>query len=748
MRRTLAAAGGTLLIAAMLTSVATSSASGASIAPDRSASAISAATQALQQHGSAVKAATGDAYAAGRAVTDADGSAHVRYTRTHQGLRVYGGDFVIHTAPGGAFTGASSGLQAPLALSTTPKVAAADATATARKAFTGTITGVAAQELFIDASTGTGRLAWETTVAGWARDGVTPSKLHVITDALTGDLVGSFDEVETVIGTGNSMYSGTVAIDTTLTTPPNTYSLIDPSHGNNRTCSMGGGTGACTTMTDTPDNVWGNGLPSNPQTAGVDAHFGSAKTYDYFKNVHGRCGIFGACAGVTSRVHYSTNYVNAFWDGTQMTYGDGSGNVKPLTSLDVAGHEMSHGVTEALAGLVYSGESGGLNEATSDIFGNMVEFYAGVAADPGDYNVGEKIDIFGTGQPLRYMYNPPLDGSSHGCWSTSTNSVDVHYSSGVGNHFFFNLANGTGATPYGTSPICAGAPAVVGIGRNKAENIWYRALDVYFTSTTKYINTATPANTARAYTLQAAKDLYGNCSVEHKAVNAAWAAVNVPGSDGCSGPVAGSLLWLRADLGVTTSAGKVSAWADQSGTAHHATMVTAARQPTLVTGALNGLPVVRFGGAQSLNLANIAPTAFTIFVVGKNSLAAESFSMILGPGGSNPNNQLRWENGTQALVYGSNGLGTTTATIGNTRVYHDLIIRYDGATIRVYRDNALISSTAVSGASAWNINQIGAYYSSYFMTGDLAEIVAYSSALSDADRTTTANYLKTKYALP
>ncbi len=256
-------------------------------------------------------------------------------------------------------------------------------------------------------------------------------------------------------------------------------------------------------------------------------------TFDYFKNVHGRNGIFGNGAGVPSRVHYGNNYVNAFWDGAQMTYGDGAGNAKPLVSLDVAGHEMSHGVTENVVpgGLTYSGESGGLNEATSDIFGNMVEFYANTTDDPGDYAVGEKIDIRGNGSPLRYMYNPTLDGSSHGCWSSSTNGIDVHYSSGVANHFFFNLAEGSGATAYGTSPLCGTAPAVTGIGREKAEKIWFRALDSYFVSNTRYVNTATPSNTARAYSLAATADLYGFCGVEYKTVQAAWTSVNVAGPD-------------------------------------------------------------------------------------------------------------------------------------------------------------------------------------------------------------------------
>ncbi|GHJ43702.1 peptidase M4 [Catellatospora sp. TT07R-123] len=741
MRRTLAGAAGALLLAALLTPL---SAAASAAAPTGAPTLAATAGAALAQHLDVIHGTAAETYTVGRTIADPSGAGHVRYQRTYHGLRVYGGDLVVHTAPGGAFAGADTGLTAPLTLGVLPKVTASAAGASAAKAFTGTVTSVGSAELFVDASTPAApALAWETVVRGWARDGQTPSVLHVITDARTGAVRGSFDEIENVLGTGNSMYSGTVSIDTTLTSSsPVTYSLIDPSHGNGRVCSMGGGTGtSCTVMTDA-DNVWGNGSASNTQTAGVDAHFGAAKTYDYFKNVHSRCGIWGDCNGVVSRVHYGSNYVNAFWDGTQMTYGDGSSNLKPLTALDVAGHEMSHGVTEALAGLVYANESGGLNESTSDIFGNMVEFYAGVAADPGDYSVGEKIDIFGTGQPLRYMYNPPLDGASYGCWSSAVAGADPHYSSGVGNHFFFDLAEGTGATAYGTSPVCGSAPAVVGIGRAKAEKIWYRALDVYFVSSETYAQ-------ARTHTLAAAADLYGSCSTEYKAVHAAWAAVAVTGADPCvTGPTAGSLVWLRADAGVTSSAGKVSNWADQSGTGHHASMTVAARQPSLVSSVVNGKPVIRFGGSQSLSLVTINPTAFTVFVVGKNSNPAESYSMILGPGGNNANNQLRWESGTKSLVYGSNGLGTTTSTIGNTRVFHDLVIRYDGSTLKVYRDGTLYSSTAVAASGGWSINQIGAYYSSSFMLGDLAELLVYPSALSDTDRTTNQNYLKSKYALP
>jgi Zn-dependent metalloprotease len=522
---------GIILLAGSGIAVTATSASAAP-PPTPSPSLLADAGAALRDHATAIKGSALDKYAVYSSKKDARGNGVVRYTRTYQGLRVSGGDLVIRVGPDGRFSGSSVGLAKPLTLSTTPKVSAAKAQAAARKAFSGKVTATGTAELFVDAGNGSPVLAWETVVDGWAKDGQTPSKLHVITDATTGAVRGSFDEIETVDGTGNSLYSGPVTVGTTLS--GSAYSLIDPDRGNGRTCDLNNGTSTCTTFTDA-DNVWGTGTTADRASAAIDAHFGAAATFDYFKNVHGRNGIFGTGAGVPSRVHYGNAYVNAFWDGAQMTYGDGTGNAKPLVALDVAGHEMSHGVTENVVpgGLTYSGESGGLNEATSDIFGTMVEFYANTTSDPGDYDIGEKIDIRGTGAPLRYMYNPALDGISQGCWSTSTNGVDVHYSSGVANHFFFNLAEGTGATAYGTSPICGPADPVTGIGREKAEKIWFRALDTYFVSNTRYVSTATPSNTARAYSLSAAADLYGLCGTEYKAVQAAWSAVNVAGSDYC-----------------------------------------------------------------------------------------------------------------------------------------------------------------------------------------------------------------------
>ncbi|GAB3827088.1 M4 family metallopeptidase [Dactylosporangium cerinum] len=688
MKRSIAAASALLLTGGMLAAVA----SPASASPSPSS---------LQAHRAEIRAADSEAYTVTSSKKDANGASHTRYARTYHGLRVYGGDFVVHAAADGTFAGTSVGLHAPLTLGTTAAVSKTAGAAKAKSAFQGSITAVGSPELFVDASDGTGVLAYETVISGWLADGQTPSKLHVITDANSNAVRGAFDEIETVNGTGNSIYSGTVTIDTTLS--GSTYQMIDPSHGNGRTCDMNNGTSTCTTFTDA-DNTWGTGANSNRQSAGVDAHFGAAKTFDYYKNVHGRNGIFGNGAGVPSRVHYGNAYVNAFWDGSQMTYGDGSGNNRPLVALDVAGHEMSHGVTEALAGLVYSGESGGLNEATSDIFGSMVEFYAAAPSDPGDYQIGEKININGNNTPLRYMYNPTLDGSSHGCWSTTTKNVDVHYSSGVANHFFFDLAEGTGATSFGTSPVCGSAPAVVGIGRAKAEKIWYRALDVYFTSNTSYVNTSNPANTARAYTLRAATDLHGTCSAEYKAVQAAWTAVNVAGNDAAC-PTGNDF-----SLAASPASGSVNPGSSVTSTvtatltngAAQTVALTASGLPSGATASFSPASINSAGGTSTLTIATSASTpsgtyAVTITGTGASSTRTTTFSLTVNgaPGctGTNGNDVAIPDNTTVTSTITISGCARNASATSSVNV----------TIIHTYKGDLVVDVVAPDG-SVYNLH--------------------------------------------
>ncbi|MFE0358557.1 M4 family metallopeptidase [Streptomyces nigra] len=456
-------------------------------------------------------------------VKDADGTTHTRYERTYAGLPVLGGDLVVHDKSGR--TTVTRAGKATLALNTlSPKITKSAAAGTALAASKKTEVKGAETEraprLVVWAGAGKPVLAWETVVEGVQKDG-TPSELQVVTDAATGKQLLAAEKVHT--GSGKGQFVGDVEIGTTQS--GSTYQLVDLDRANQKTYDLNQGTSGTGTLFTDDNDVWGNGQPSDRQTAGVDVAYGAAATWDYFKDSYGRNGIRNDGVAAYSRAHYGNNYVNAFWQDSCfcMTYGDGSGNTHPLTALDVAAHEMSHGVTAATAGLVYSGESGGLNEATSDIFAAAVEFHEDLPADPGDYFVGEKIDINGDGTPLRYMDKPSKDGASKDNWSSTLGGIDVHYSSGPANHFFYLLSEGSGPkTVNGVdydSPTYDGQP-VTGIGIENAAAIWYRALTTYMTSTTNYAG-------ARTATLSAAADLFGAYSPTYLAVADAWAGINV-----------------------------------------------------------------------------------------------------------------------------------------------------------------------------------------------------------------------------
>ena len=471
-------------------------------------------------------------------ITDADGSTHVRYNRTFDGLRVIGGDLVSHRDKTGAVKSVSWNASLKLVVpSTTPKLslASAEAAGARNAALVQQTTTASTGELVVFVGGTTAALAYDVLTEGVRAD-QTPSRLHTVVDANTGSTLASFDEI--VNGTGNSIYSGTVTIGTTAGSP---YTMRDVV--GNYTTDLNGSTSSTasgTTFTDA-DDIWGNGAVSDRASAAVDAHYGAGKTFDYFKNVQGRNGIWDTGVGARSRVHYGNAYVNAFWDGTQMTYGDGAGNAKPLVELDVAGHEMAHGVTERTAALVYSGDAGGLNEANSDIFGTAVEWYANNASDTPDYLIGELININGNGTPLRYMDQPSRDGASKDCWSSTLGSLDPHYSSGPLNHWFYLASEGSGAKVINgvsyNSPTC-NASTVTGIGRAAAEKIWYRTLSTYLTSNSNYA-------AAREGAIKSAKDLYGATSAQCVGTAAAFAAIAVPaGTETCgtTPPPTGNLL--------------------------------------------------------------------------------------------------------------------------------------------------------------------------------------------------------------
>ncbi len=452
---------------------------------------------------------------------------HVRYNRLYAGLPVIGGDLIVTQTPQGE---PQTVIYASPDEIVVPSIDASVSASTARSA--------AARRSGLKAEAGSSVkvvyaaghrpvLAWQTTVTGAQTDG-TPIRDLVYADARTGRQLARLPQVMDASGIGRSLYSGRVRIQTVR--GPSKFRLTDPVRGRHKTYDANNSTRPrrFTLFTD-KDNVWGDGTSSNRKTAGVDAAYGAAKTWDMYKFRFGRTGIRNDGVGASSRVHFGHHYENAFWDDSCfcMTYGDGGNIFRPLTSLDVAGHEMSHGLTSATAGLNYWDDAGGLNEATSDVMGSMVEFSTANPNDPGDYYIGEKI-IRGGGY-LRRMDNPSLDGSSRNCWTPEVGDLDPHYSSGVGNHLFYLLGEGTGPKTIGgrrhNSTTCNGTD-LVGIGRSAAVAIWYRALTTYWTSTTTYPQAANGM-------VRAAKDLYGAGSSQCIATRNAWKGVDVTPTQTC-----------------------------------------------------------------------------------------------------------------------------------------------------------------------------------------------------------------------
>jgi hypothetical protein len=222
-----------------------------------------------------------------------------------------------------------------------------------------------------------------------------------------------------------------------------------------------------------------------------------------------------------STVHHSTNYVNAFWNGSQMVYGDGDGVQSGMLGrdLDVTVHELTHAVTSSESNLTYSNESGALNEGMSDIFAAVCESWTrSWSTDADVWKIGEDIWTPGTaGDALRYMANPTQDGSSKDYYPTryvgTSDNGGVHWNSGIANLAFKLLATG-GTHPRGVSTV-----NVTGVGVEVAARIFYKANVDLMTASTTFAQ-------AKTYTAQAASQL-GYSAAIVDSVNKAWEAVGV-----------------------------------------------------------------------------------------------------------------------------------------------------------------------------------------------------------------------------
>ncbi|WP_243399683.1 M4 family metallopeptidase [Arthrobacter glacialis] len=261
------------------------------------------------------------------------------------------------------------------------------------------------------------------------------------------------------------------------------------------------------------------GQPPVEDAAVNQAYDGSSATYEFYRDVYKRNSLDGVGLELVSSVHYGVGFDNAFWDGSQMVYGDGSGRIFQIggltRSLDVIAHELTHGITELTAGLVYSKQSGALNESFSDVFGSLVKQYSlKQSAAEADWMIGEGILVPALGAALRSMMNPGTAYSGDRQPGHMDDYVDlpdnndprndnggVHINSGIPNHAFALAATALGGKSW-----------------EKAGKIWYKVLTTRLRPNSQFDEAA-----------QATVDVAGSLfsSTEQDIVHNAWKEVGV-----------------------------------------------------------------------------------------------------------------------------------------------------------------------------------------------------------------------------
>ena len=348
------------------------------------------------------------------------------------------------------------------------------------------------------------------------------SRSWIYVDAISGEVIWKTDRIHDtdVPATAHTMYSGVQTITTDSFSGG--YRLRETARGSgiltydlNNDTDPANGVDFVNSTTD-----WAATTPAYDQYA-LDAHFGAEKTYDYYMNVHNRNSLDDNGFALISYVHLDQNYGNAYWDGSQMNYGDGDGSTfnHPLTTLDIAGHEITHGLTEHTANLVYQDESGALNESFSDIFGVTIDNYGSGVTGANLWRIGEQCTSSGNG--IRLMSNPGTFGDPDTYQGTNwvaaggADNGGVHTNSGVQNFWYYLMCSGgTGTNDNGASYN------VTGMSMADAANITFRNLTVYLGSNATY-------DDSRFYSIQAANDLFGACSPQVITTTNAWHAVGV-----------------------------------------------------------------------------------------------------------------------------------------------------------------------------------------------------------------------------
>lgn len=369
-----------------------------------------------------------------QAVTLPNGQQRIRYEQTWQGIPVWGQVLVADQALGGQVNQVSGTMLRKIDADLTGPAVALSASDAARQARSGAKGSNEQVKLFVmQDETGQARLVY---LVSWLAASKEPSRPFVMIDAQTGSELKRWEGINHKdatgpggnVKTGKYFYGadfGPLQVDDNCRMTGTNVDTLNMNHG-----TTGGTIHQFTCPENTVKEINGAYSPLN------DAHYFGNVVFDMYRNWYNTAPL---SFKLKMRVHYSRNYENAFWDGSQMTFGDGATTFYPLVSLDVAAHEVSHGFTEQNSGLVYSGQSGGINEAFSDMAGEAAEYYM---KGSNDWLVGAQ--IFKGNGSLRYFEDPARDGKSIGHASDYYDGIDVHHSSGVYNRAFYLLANTSG----------------------------------------------------------------------------------------------------------------------------------------------------------------------------------------------------------------------------------------------------------------------------------------------------------------
>jgi vibriolysin len=589
---------------------------------------------------------------------DEVGGRHYRYDQVFNGLPVVGGDLVVHVDVKGAITGINGTARGDISPSLGGKavsVGAANASIENDSRWAG-MTGRTIKEsrtVYIQTQAGTLHKAYEQIVEGQRGQDPVIDKVYV--DVETGLVLEHHPQIQ---------------------------------HARNRnTYSANNGSSLPGTLKRTETQA---------PTTDVDvnaAHDGAGHTYDLYAAMWNRDGIDNAGMNMISTVHYQTNYCNAFWNNTQMAYGDGnsSQNCGPLArSIDVAAHEMTHGVTSRESNLTYSGESGGLNESLSDIWGAGVEAWVDAGKlSPPTFSLANDVFLIGdTVLPpfLRSMCDPVADGVSKDAWYSGLGSIDVHYSSGPNNLVFCLMSKG------GTHPRNATTINVPAIGMEKALRLMYKVNVDLATSSTNYA-------TWRNLMVQAAQQL-GYDQATQDAVACAYAAIKVgtaPTSCGGSPPPP------PPPTVVLTNGVAVTGIADSTaGTFKFFSLDVPAGQSTVkfeMTGGTGDADLyVKFGTAPTdtvydcrpylsgnTETCSFTPPSTGTYIVGIRTYAAYSGVSLKGtfsgtaPSGCGTNNDPVLANGVGQLISGASSTNTYRC-INDVPAGRTLTVKISGGT--------------------------------------------------------------------